>query len=337
MAILSDMERKDPEYRYEMTRGIAIILGFGLALAAFLFAAYSSYYAYERLAVHQAERLERAAVLFGERIETGAQDARILADAVGTHLLTQSPVQEIETVFAATLAERLGYDHVRFIDAQGQERLRLNSGEGRPTRVPQHLLQNKRHRPYVRDTLLLTEGVRISRINWNQEYGILEIPRRPMVRFTAPVIVQGRVRGLVALNYEIKHFRDELQKIGLEFGGAAHLLNEQGEVLAHDPGREGFGPVPQALPVPLQAYQAALAVDSSTPQAISRWVSGDGIRVCVALVPIHLEGRSTRHAVQRWYVAYRPRPLAFITRQQVLLLYPRQPFPCSTPPSSSYC
>ncbi len=132
------------------------------------------------------------------------------------------------------------YDQVRLLDEKGMEIVRVNFNNGRPAVVPQEALQNKKGRYYFDDAIRLDRGkVFISPLDLNIEYGEIERPLKPMVRFATPVFDRrGRKRGIVLLNYFgaklLEHFSSRADP---SKRGQSMLLNADGYWLS--------GPNPQ--------------------------------------------------------------------------------------------
>ncbi len=79
------------------------------------------------------------------------------------------------------------YDQIRFIDASGMEKVRVNFNNGTPDIVHKHKLQMKGDRYYFKDTMALSPGeIFISPFDLNIERGEIEKPLKPMIRFGIP-------------------------------------------------------------------------------------------------------------------------------------------------------
>jgi PAS domain S-box-containing protein len=95
------------------------------------------------------------------------------------------------------------YDQIRLLDENGKEIARVNFNNGLPISVHQKDLQNKKDRYYFKDAFKLNRGeVFISPFDLNIEYGKIEQPLKPMLRFATPVFdLRGLKRGIILLNY----------------------------------------------------------------------------------------------------------------------------------------
>lgn len=104
--------------------------------------------------------------------------------------------------FLAFAQARQVYDQVRFIDADGQEVVRIDTtANGVATIVPPAELQNKDGRYYFEETMALEAGdIYISPLDLNVEQGQIEEPYKPVIRYGTPVVINGEKVGIVMLN-----------------------------------------------------------------------------------------------------------------------------------------
>ncbi len=126
------------------------------------------------------------------------------------------------------------YDQLRYLDATGNEIVRINLVDRKAVIVPQQNLQGKGNRYYVQQTRGLGQvEVFVSPLDLNVEEGQVEQPPKPTIRFATPVFDEaGQRRGMVVLNY----LGDKLlAKLRLQSEGALvkpQLLNAEGYWLA---------------------------------------------------------------------------------------------------------
>ena len=154
-----------------------------------------------------------------------------------THLLTllqdtphnhgQEVLEELWTNFAT---QRKRYDQIRFIDASGNEVVRVNYNQGHPSPVPRHALQSKRHRYYFTNVIDLPKGaIYVSPMDLNIENRQIELPLKPMIRFGTPVVDSGgETRGIMLLNYLAEELLTEFTFTASGFPGQALLINSDG-------------------------------------------------------------------------------------------------------------
>ncbi|EGB14919.1 diguanylate cyclase [Pseudodesulfovibrio mercurii] len=139
---------------------------------------------------------------------------------------------------------REDYDQVRYLDADGLERVRVNSRNGRTSAVPESGLRDRSDRYYFRQCLGLDKGgIYLSPMDLNVEDGLVEQPVRPMLRIGTPVFdAAGRKRGIILINYNARTLLDRILRTGSSAEGLTMLLNGRGYwLLAPDETREwGF-------------------------------------------------------------------------------------------------
>ena len=174
-------------------------------------------------------------------------DVVLLAELSSLRQYVTNPTENnrlraIRDMQAFGFAKKGLFDQVRYIDTEGMERIRLNlKQDGSVETVPTKQLQNKSDRFYYRNGKRLPPGeVCISKLDLNQENNQVELPPKPMIRFTTPVLTQtGDRKGMVILNYRANQLLNELQLYDGKELGELYLANKQGEFLkAPDPTME---------------------------------------------------------------------------------------------------
>lgn len=136
------------------------------------------------------------------------------------------------------------YDQVRYIDADGNEVVRINYNSGTPIIVPKDKLQNKKNRYYFIESLKNREGdIYVSPFDLNMENGKLDYPLKPMIRFSTQVFQKdGKQSGIIIFNYLGQIILDDLQLASNSNTTNFSLLNRDGYWLYHkdDSIRWGF-------------------------------------------------------------------------------------------------
>ncbi len=151
--------------------------------------------------------------------------------------------EELEQFFLVFCKVKHRYDKIRYLDASGQEIIRINFNNGKPSIVPQDKLQNKASRYFFQDAFGLNRGeIYVSPLDLNIEAGQVETPYKPTIRLGTPVFDSaGHKRGIILLNflgdYLLTDFRNEIQ--AGNHGGM--LLNRDGFWLSNDHQAEEWG------------------------------------------------------------------------------------------------
>lgn len=133
----------------------------------------------------------------------------------------------------AELTKRL--DQVRYLDATGFERLRVDflGSVAKPAETER--LQDKSKRYYFLEAKDLPEGdLYISPLDLNVERGEIERPFKPMLRYAVPVFVEGRRSGVAVLNYDAGQFLDDLPRDVM-------LVDQDGHYLHHPDSAKEWG------------------------------------------------------------------------------------------------
>ncbi len=138
--------------------------------------------------------------------------------------------QRMATEYLTFSRKRRSYDQIRFLDAAGDEIVRVNYNHGKPSIVAASRLQPKGSRYYFREAFVLEAGqIFVSPFDLNIEQGRIETPFKPMIRFATPIVDrQGRKYGVVVLNYLGRNLIDALREAGHMALGNIMLLNKNG-------------------------------------------------------------------------------------------------------------
>lgn len=122
------------------------------------------------------------------------------------------------------------YAKVRWIDATGRERVRVNNVDGQPTAVPVDAMQDLSGSYYFKEGMRLKPGeVYISPLDLNVEHGKIETPYKPMLRLAMPMHgSDGATRGLLVMNIAAESILDAFTDSLMEARDHAMLLNQEG-------------------------------------------------------------------------------------------------------------
>jgi len=131
------------------------------------------------------------------------------------------------------------YYQVRYITEDGWEFVRVNASYGAVQVVPLDQLQDKSNRYYFTQTIGLSRSeVYVSPLDLNREFGRIETPYTPVIRYATPVFyADGRRAGIVIMNLYAEEFLRYASE-GAE-GHELALVDQDGYYLVHpDPARE---------------------------------------------------------------------------------------------------
>jgi len=187
------------------------------------------------------------------------------------------------------------YDQIRFLDEYGMEIVRINYRDGLPIIVSDQLLQPKGGYYYFPQTIALSDGeIFVSRFDLNMEQGVVEIPKKPVIRFATPIQdPTGKNRGIIILNYLGEHLFEAL--------GQAVEGDEQRTFLANWESYWLRGPTPSVEWGFMYFGTGVHTVDTSFPGAWEQMASAhegqfrtaDGLFTFVTIHPVEAVTQST--------------------------------------------
>ena len=132
----------------------------------------------------------------------------------------------------------------RYISEEGWEIIRIDSDGFRPKVVPEDELQDKSSRYYFQETMKLGRGdVFVSPMDLNREYGKIEVPYHPVIRYATPVFDEaGKRRGIVISNIFGDKILEPMRQTSSDEAKTL-LVDQSGYYLAHpNPKYEWGGP-----------------------------------------------------------------------------------------------
>jgi signal transduction histidine kinase len=169
-------------------------------------------------------------------LRTVESDVRYLAGQASLRrYLEESPAgqTDLQDDYLVFCRQRAVYDQIRYIDADGRERVRVNFNAGRPAIVIDSDLQPKADRYYFVEAMRLGCGeIFVSPFDLNVEHSQIEQPLKPTIRFAMPIFDgQGIRRGVIVLNYLGDALLRKLAEVSQPFAGTVVLLNREGYFL----------------------------------------------------------------------------------------------------------
>ena len=199
-------------------------------------------YAEERIR-HSSELAERSFfALLGEV----SNDIAVIASslALRNHVNDPGPqtASNLSQLFSTTLENKPPYFQIRLIDSTGKEVIRFDK---MPTGIEQTTsanLQEKGDMEYFQEAIEIGRGeYYFSRINLNEEYGVISQPPTVTLRAASPVFNNRDMKfGIVIINVNLEQFYDELSRIS-RTGPQFFLLDEQGQYLYAPDHEKEFG------------------------------------------------------------------------------------------------
>ena len=142
----------------------------------------------------------------------------------------QKSIQQLEKDFLIFSANKGIYDQVRYINEEGNEIVKINYNNGRPSITLKKDLRNKELRYYFQETISLNKGeLYLSPLDLNIEEGKIETPLKPMIRFATPVFdKRGQKQGILVLNYLGDIILKRLRSTTEDVSGRTMMLDSEG-------------------------------------------------------------------------------------------------------------
>ncbi len=230
------------EKRFSISRKILIfiitfiILGI-FPLSLFLYSNYRDYTTERKVFVKsQSEMLADYERMINIEISSIFEDLLYLKTSTffNKYITDRSNRQELENAWILYTESKKKYDQIRFIDAEGMEDIRVNlTGKSYAEAVEKSRLQDKSNRYYfTKCKEFLEPAILVSKFDLNIENGEIQVPLKPMIRFSVPVYNnEGLFSGVLVINYLAQSFFDELRtKISTDVH-KIFILNADGYIL----------------------------------------------------------------------------------------------------------
>jgi diguanylate cyclase (GGDEF)-like protein len=180
--------------------------------------------------------------IVSSRLSALIPDISFLYDIYGTRLENEDNYDAIAREWMIFSNKRQIYDQVRFIAANGDEKIRIDLKPDGAIRVAAKDLQNKADRYYFYEAAALPPGaLHISPLDLNIERGQIETPFKPMLRLGMPVYKNGTLLGVIELNYLAKDFLNAFKEYAITTDSRPVLLNGNGYYLANNENVKEWG------------------------------------------------------------------------------------------------
>ena len=196
----------------------------------------------DRLQLLQHQAIRRGMDILNRELASVHRDLRFIASQQELRQVLQ---QDSEQNLAALSRNLLmlsnltqHYDQVRWVDEQGNERVRIDLRDGTAVALPPDQLTNKKSRYYFRAAMAQPPGsIYVAPLDLDLAPEIQVPAARATMRFATQVIDnRGRQRGFVILNYLATPMLDKFVRITEELATHAMLVDDKGHWLAgHHP------------------------------------------------------------------------------------------------------
>jgi signal transduction histidine kinase len=175
--------------------------------------------------------------LIGDSLRNFASDLRAVAGLQSLREYIDGDVRDSGAVmadFSTFVREKPLIAQLRLIDRDGLETVRVDRNPDTQDVEIVTDLQNKAERYYFSSSIgLPADGIYISAIDLNVEFGAVEMPWRPMIRLATPVFDRGGATvGIVIVNVALSRMLESFDRRGLTSHTSIQILNADGYWLA---------------------------------------------------------------------------------------------------------
>ncbi|GAA4943554.1 hypothetical protein GCM10023314_15740 [Algibacter agarivorans] len=140
--------------------------------------------------------------------------------------------EDINQLFSTILKNKESYFQIRYIGTEnnGKEIIRFDKIDDKI--LKSNNLQEKGDRNYYKEAINIKKGeFYFSKINLNEEHGVISLPYTPTLRAASPIFnVFNKIIGIVIINVDLNKFYNILNKISNE-ESQLYLINSEGEYL----------------------------------------------------------------------------------------------------------
>ena len=221
----------------------AIFVVFSLLTVSFT--SYMQYQMFEakrrELLISEQSLIKTEGAVISNRISRISGDLLYIADCFRLNDNADGDYSGIERLWLAFSDRMKIYDQIRFIDADGNEIIRVNYSKSGAALIGKADLQNKKDRYFFRETINLEENqIYISKLDLNIENDEIEQPIKPMIRVSTPYYAQGQLKGIIMLNYLADDMLNQVKQVASASNGNIFMLNSDGYWLfnSEDSGKE---------------------------------------------------------------------------------------------------
>lgn len=140
---------------------------------------------------------------------------------------------ELARLYRSFARSARGYGRIRWLDADGRERLRVDSHGGRQMLAAPEDLRDESEHACFRGAIGLPRGsLYVSRLELAEQHGAAGNPHVPTLCVAAPLHDGETPAGVVALDYLATGLLDRIEALGRRLGMDVHLADEGGHWLS---------------------------------------------------------------------------------------------------------
>lgn len=169
------------------------------------------------------------------RVESSI-DSIIKNEIFKNYLENPNNKKMVKNLFLFTSNENKSYMQVRFLDINGDEKIRIDRdlNSTKSFIIENKNLQNKKDRYYFYESIDKSpKHFWFSKLDLNQENGAIEIPIKPTLRIAKSVVYKGEKKGIIIINILMQKFLEQISK---SYSFNIHLADKWGNyIYSSDP------------------------------------------------------------------------------------------------------
>ena len=156
-------------------------------------------------------------------------------------LHNEKEIKKWKKIYTLTLRDYIQnkkiYYQIRYLDLKGNEivSIKYDNNSKKAIIIPKHKLQNKSHRNYFKKAIKLSKGeYYISEMNLNIDYGQIEKPYIPVIRYCMPIFYNNKMQGVIVLNLNANTILDFIKDADMQEHqnkSNIYLINKNGYYL----------------------------------------------------------------------------------------------------------
>ena len=194
---------------------VFIVLSLGLLVATMILQSESNREQRIKADISERSLIETERYFITYKISRLASDLQFVNETMHQHFSEDGSYEHLKELWLAYSNSRKVYDQIRYLDADGNEIVRVDYSPDGAFVVPQNQLQNKKERYYFQHTIDLNENqMYISMLDLNMEHGAIELPINPVIRFAQPFFdANGEKQGIIILNYSASDILSQIDSV----------------------------------------------------------------------------------------------------------------------------
>ncbi len=179
---------------------------------------------------HEVSTVNLGQDLIGREFLAVVSDLNFLVKVYKDSLEDETNYKKVENDWAEFSRQQGTYNHISFIDTNGDEKIRINYFSGIAITAQKIFLQSAKDNDYFYNAINLPEGsIYVTSLELYVEDGKVQVPYIPLLTYSSPVYSDsGELLGVLALNYSAKQFLNNFRETANHSYGKMVLLDEEG-------------------------------------------------------------------------------------------------------------